>query len=190
MCKVIGLALVVFVLGNNQSIAQQRRAIEMPQDILTELLRSDVSVSDCIDRSGGVNRTFKVEQIDVSRNDPPAIMVRGISPCVCSAKRCLNRIYRQTEDGFKLLFQADYAQEIEVQKDYTNSYRNLWAAVYVYSSFTSVLYEYRYDGQGYKWDHCLMRFYVYSGWKKGQSEPVRYHQRPEISWVGCNPNNP
>jgi len=164
----------------------------MPKQIIEALVTENQSVQECIDQSGGVKKTFKAESVDISKDKSSEIMVRAIAPCVCGPMKCINRLYRQTESGYELLLKADFGQEIEPQTLYTNGYRNLWAAVYMYREHTSVLYEYQYDGKQYRWDHCEMRFYVYSETKDGKpfSGRVRYHSSPSISWVGCDPNNP
>jgi hypothetical protein len=182
----------LILLGSSQAIAQKRRVVDMPDQILQALTSEDESVQKCINSIGNVRKIFKTEQVDLSKDSSSEIMVRGISPCVCGPKKCINRIYQKEKDRYELLFKADYAQEIELQKDYKNGYRNIWAAVYVYGSFTSVLYEYQYNGKQYEWDHCLMRFYIYSETRNGVpfSGRVRYHPRESISWVGCYPDNP
>jgi hypothetical protein len=182
-------ALAVLIIGNCQVFAQQRRSVEMPEQINDALVHEDGSVRKCIEVNGGVNRTFRTEAVNLNQDSFSEIMVHGISPCVCGPKKCVNRIYQKTGTGYELLFKADYAQEIELRKYYANGYRNLWAAVYMYGSFTSVLYEYKYDGKQYRWDNCAMRFYVYAEFVKGVpfSGRVRYHSRPQISAVGCDP---
>jgi hypothetical protein len=178
-------------IGASNTFAQKRRTVEMPEQILESLTKEDERVRKCVDDSGSVGRVFKTEAIDLSK-DSAAIMVRGISSCVCGPRKCVNRIYRPAGNGYELLLNADFAQEIEPQTLYTNGYRNLWAAVYVYRSFTSVLYEYQWDGKQYKWDHCVWRNYYYAEHVNGGffNGRVRLHQKPEMSWVGCNPLNP
>jgi hypothetical protein len=186
------VSLVTLLLGTGQVFSQGRSRVETRDQILELLVKEDKALQECVEKSGGPGRTFKIEQLDLNRDKSKEIMVRGISPCVCGPRRCLNRIYRQDGARLELLLSADFAQQIEPQDLYTNGYRNLWAAVYMYHSFTSVLYEYQYDGKQYKWDHCVMRFYYYSEKVKGVhfSGRVRYHEKPSISWVGCNSLNP
>jgi hypothetical protein len=192
MCQTLCLLAVTLGLGSYSAQGQNRDSVKLPKQIIDALVSEDESVKSCVESSGGIARTFKAESIDLSKAESTGeIMVRGISPCVCGPRRCINRIYRKDATGYSPLFKADYAHEIELRReDYTNGYRNLYPAVYMYSAFTSVLYVYQYDGREYKWDHCEMRFYVYGKWNKGKQGPRRYHQRPEISWVGCNPINP
>lgn len=155
-------------------------------------MKEDPAIEECMAKSGGPGRTFEIRKIELGKDKSKAVVVRGISPCVCGPRKCLNRIYRPNGDRVELLLNADFAQQIEPQDLYTNGYRNLWAAVYVYHSFTSVLYEYQFDGKQYRWDHCVMRFYYYSETVKGKpfTGRVRYHDKPSISWVGCNHSNP
>ena len=186
------ITLVTLLLSATQVFSHGRARVETRDQILELLVKEDRAIQECVAKSDGPDRTFKIEDVELSRDEPKAIMVRGISPCVCGPRRCINRIYRQDGDRLELLLSADFAQQIEPQKLYTNGYRNLWAAVYVYHSFTSVLFEYQYDGKQYKWDHCVMRFYYHAEKKNGVhfSGRVRYHDTPAISWVGCNPINP
>lgn len=190
--QTFALLAATLIVGTYSASAQKRNTVEMPNQIVHALVREDESVKSCIESSGGVSQTFRAESIDLSKAESTdEIVVRGISPCVCGPRRCINRIYRKEASVYSPLFKADYAQEIELRReDYTNGYRNLYPAVYMFSAFTSVLYAYQYDGHEYKWDHCEMRFYVYGKWNRGKQGPVRYHQSPEISWVGCNPVNP
>jgi hypothetical protein len=185
------ISLVILVLSTGQVFSQGRSGVDRDQ-VLELLVKEDKAIQDCVEKSGGPGRTFKIEQPDLSKDKSKEIMVRGISPCVCGPRRCLNRIYRQDGNRLELLFSADFAQQIEPQKVYTNGYRNLWAATHVYHSFTSVLFEYQYDGKQYKWDHCVMRFYYHAEKKNGVhfSGRVRYHDKPSISRVGCDPLNP
>ena len=152
-------------------------------------MSEDATVRKCVEENG-VRKTFKTEWIDLSKDSSSEMMIRGISPCVCGPRKCVNRIYRTTENGYELLFKADYAQEIEPLKYYTNGYRNLWAAVYTHGPLTSMLYEYHYDGKQYRWAYCAMRMYMYTKRHKGLVGPYRYHSRPAISMVGCDPLNP
>lgn len=186
------ISFIVFILGTAAAFPKSSRTAKTRDQILELLVKENTSIQECVDQSGGVDRTFQMKEVDLSDGEPNAIMVRGIAPCVCGPRKCLNRIYRPAGDRLELLLSADFAQAIEPQPLYTNSYRNLWAAVYMYHSFTSVLYEYQYDGQHYKWDHCVMRFYYYPETVNGKpfSGRVRYHDQPSISWVGCNPINP
>lgn len=192
LCAVSGVLSAVLITGACQAIAQQQRSVEMPAQIVDALVAEDETLRKCIESDGGVRETFKTTAISLDRDSSPEIMVRGISPCACGPKRCVNRIYRTIAGGYELLFKADYAQEIELRKYYENGYRNLWAAVYSHGSFTSVLYEYKYDGKQYRWDNCAMRFYIYAETRKGVpfSGRVRYHSRPQISAVGCDPLRP
>ncbi len=191
LLRAAGILSVMSILGNSQAVAQYRRTIEIPKQIVGALVNEDESVQKCIESSGGANKTFTTESVNLDKDKTSEIMVRATSPCVCAPKKCLNRIYRKTENGYELLFKADYAREIELQKYYTYGHRSLWAAVtYQSDRLTSVLYEYQYDGKQYQWDHCLMRFYVFADWRKGVRGRVRYHSRPQISYVGCDPNNP
>ena len=185
------ISVVVLLLGANEAFPQSPR-IETRDQIIELLLKDYPAIQECIDKSGGPERTFKIEPLDLSKAKSPEIMVQGIAPCVCGPRKCLNRIYQQDTDRLDLLLNADFAQEFEPQKLYTNGYRNLWAAVHVFHSFTSVLFEYHYDGKQYRWDHCVMRFFYYAETRNGVpfSGRVRYHVRPSISWVGCNPNDP
>jgi len=178
-------------IGASHTFAQKRRTVELPDQILESLSKEDETVRKCVADSRHVNRVFKTEAIDLSK-DSTAIMVRGISSCVCGPRKCVNRIYRPVGNGYELLLNADFAQEIEPHQLYTNGYRNLKAAVYVYHSYTSVLFEYQWDGKQYNWNHCEMRFYYHSETVKGVpfSGRVRYHKTPSQSWVGCNPLNP
>jgi len=186
------ISLLVLVLGAIEAFSQSPRAIETRDQIIGLLLKEKPAIQECIDKSGGPEKTFKIKPLDLNKDKSPEIMVQGIAPCVCGPRRCLNRIYRQDANRLDLLLNADSSQEIEPQKLYTNGSRNLWAAVYVYHSFTSVLFEYQYDGKKYRWDHCLMRFFYYSETVNGVpfSGRVRYHTDQSISWVGCNPNDP
>jgi hypothetical protein len=186
------LLAVAVVWGSYSASGQNRHSVKLPNQIIDALVSEDESIKSCIGSSGGAARTFKAESIDLSKAESTdEIIVRGVSPCVCGPRRCINRIYQKEVSGYSLLFKADYAQEIELRpEEYTNGYRNLYPAVYVYSAFTSVLYVYQYDGREYKWDHCEMRFYVYGKWHKGKQGPLRYHRRPQISWVGCYPLDP
>jgi hypothetical protein len=183
------VSLTVFLAGS-QALAQKRRTVEIPNQIL-QLLKQDEPVRKCLDASERVDRVFKTETIDLSK-DSTAIMVRGISSCVCGPRKCINRVYRPAGSGYELLLNADFAQEIETHQLYTNGYRNLWAAVYVYHSFTSVLYEYQWDGKQYKWDHCVWRNYYYAEHVNGGffNGRVRLHKKAETSWVGCNSLDP
>ena len=187
--SVWGVLSAALILGNCQAAAQHRRSVEMPEQIVKSLASEDEMVRKCVE-GNGVRKTFKAEWVDLSKDDSSEMMVRGISPCVCGPRKCVNRVYRKTENGYELLFKADYAQEIEPLKYYTNGYRNLWAAVYTHGPLTSVLYEYHYDGEQYRWAYCAMRFYMYTKWHKGVAGPYRYHSRPSISMVGCDPRNP
>jgi len=186
------ISFVIIVLAASQAFPQSPGRIETRDQIIELLLKENPTIQECIDRSGGPEKTFKIKPLDLNKDKSREIMLQGIAPCVCGPRRCLNRIYRQDANLLDLLLKADFAQEIEPQKVYSNGYRNLWAAVYMYHSFTSVLYEYQYDGKQYRWDHCLMRFFYYSETVNGKpfSGRVRYHTDQSISWVGCNPNDP
>ena len=187
------LVLLVTILVSTGQVFAQGRSREAARDQILELLvKEDAAIQECIAKSGGPDETFKIEQIEISKDKSKEIMVRGISPCVCGPRKCLNRIYRQDGDRLELLLSADFAQQIEPQSLYTNGYRNLWAAINVFHSLVSVLFEYQYDGKQYKWDHCVYRSYYYAEKKNGVhfSGRVRYHDKPSISWVGCNPINP
>jgi hypothetical protein len=189
LCAAVCVSLTVF-LGGSQAFAQKRRTVQMPNQIF-ELLKQDEPVRKCLDASERVDRVFKTETIDLSK-DSTAIMVRGISACACGPRKCINRIYRPNGSGYELLLNADFAQEIEPQTLYTNGYRNLWAAVYIYRIYTSVLYEFQWDGKQYKWDHCVWRNYYHAEHVNGGffNGRVRLHQKPETSWVGCNSLDP
>ena len=182
---------VVGLIGASHTFGQNRRTVELPDQILESLTKENDTVGKCVADRRHVNRVFKTEAIDLSK-DSTAIMVRGISSCVCGPRKCVNRIYRPVGNGYELLLNADFAQEIEPQKLSTNGYRNLWAAVYVNHSFTSVLFEYQWDGTKYKWDHCVWRTYYYAEHVNGGffNGRVGLHKKAETSWVGCNPLNP
>jgi hypothetical protein len=82
---VLGVLSAVLIIGNCQVIAQQRRSIEMPEQIKAALADEDELVRKCVEVNGGVKRTFRTEAVNLNRDSSSEIMVRGISPCVRKA---------------------------------------------------------------------------------------------------------
>jgi hypothetical protein len=164
--------------------AQRRREVKVPKEIVVQFMKDD-EFKDTLERKheytfDGMAKRLVAESVDLNRDGKPELIVHGIND-ICGPYWCANRIYRKTKAGYQLLLDGGDIQDFELQKTFTNGYRDVMAASHG-SAFDSGLELYKYDGKRYGLKACFERHYNNRENSRGH---LHVSKRPKITRVKC-----
>ena len=182
--RIVALAAVCIICVSSvllkPVVAQKRRTVEVPKEIVQQLI-NDKELKELIKlRPGGSAENLVAEPIDLNDDGKPELEVHGIGSGICGAANCVTWIYRKTANGYQMLLDADIIQRVEPQKTFTKGYRDIITSMHG-SAWDSDLTLYKFDGKQYRRMGCYFRTYRYKD-KRGS-----YHEskRPKITRAKC-----
>ncbi len=149
------------------------------QELWKKLVREEsfkgLSISDCSEH-------FRLDEFDLNRDGKSETVVHGSGLHLCSATgNCPFWIYSESEDGYKLLLEADNIQQYEFKGSSTGGYRELITRTHD-SAYDSQWSLYKYDGDQYRLKECTLHSYSFID-EKGR---FRERKRPQVTVVNCH----
>jgi hypothetical protein len=169
-----------FALGTLHAVAQERRRLQVPKEIVQQVMQEEGLKEFVQLRPDGSAENLVAEQIDLNRDGEPELEIHGTGAGICGAANCVTWIYGKSGDQYQMLLDAGSIQRIEPQKTFTKGYRDIIASMHG-SAWDSDLTLYKFDGKEYRRVGCFVRTYRYED-KRGRK---REWKRPQITPVEC-----
>lgn len=173
------LACAFLVLWPNPAAGQQDLAIEVPKEIVAQLLEEgyELEVS-----AAGTASNLEAHSMELNRGGERELRVHGLGIGICGAANCVTWVYQKAGNGYRRLLDAGSVNRIELQRSWTKGYRDLMTVLHG-SAWESYLTLYRFDGERYQRDSCFFRTYQY----EDRHGSLREWKRPKITKVECDP---
>ncbi len=145
-------ALCVILAVTTNAIAQERRTVKVPQEIVRQLGKERDIKEFLEDRqeytNDGLAKYLTAEQVDLNRDGKSELIVHGINE-ICGANNCYTWIYRKVGNSYQMLLYAGFIQQIEPQKTFTQGYRDVIGSMHSSASDSGLtLYNSCYAARG------------------------------------------
>ena len=176
---ITGVLCASFLLAVKSFAAQQRRTIEVPKEIVEQLMQDEELRKLIHLGENGRADNLVAEPVELNRDGKPELKVHGIGD-ICGAANCETWIFRKVGNKYQMLLDAGSIQRIELQKTFSHGYRDLIASMHG-SACDSDLTLYKFDGQKYQRVTCFFRTYRYPD-RRGQ---MREWKQAKISRREC-----
>lgn len=151
----------VFDRGSSQESLEARGGVQMPLNIIRQLLRDDDSVKQCLEENYHNNlrdlvELLDVEAVDLNRDGQVDFLVRTGNACGIS-QNAPAFIYRWTPRGYALMFEGDCIF-VESLESSTNGYLDIKVTSHSSASVREIAV-YKFIRNRYRAVECFTRIY-------------------------------
>jgi hypothetical protein len=100
------------------------------------------------EKNDGLAKYLTAYPVNLNRDGRPEIVVHGINE-ICGANNCYTWIFQKVGNGYRMLLDAGFIQQIEPQRKYTKGYCDVIGSMHG-SAWDSDLTLYKFDGRKYR----------------------------------------